>query len=130
MSSTWPRKAVLRSADASGVSALIVADAATDLYNPNAIRASLGTIFTMPVCEAGSDETLDWLRRHGLSVVAARVDGAVPYTEVAYRGPTAIVLGSEAKGLSSAWSADDLTAVRLPMLGAADSLNVSATAAV
>ncbi len=63
-------------------------------------------------------------------IVAARVDGSVPYTEIDYRGPTAVVLGSEAEGLSSAWTAADITAVRLPMLGAADSLNVSVTAAV
>ena len=65
-----------------------------------------------------------------MQIFAARVDGAVPYTEVDYRGPTAIVLGSEAAGLSPIWTGDDITAVRLPMLGAADSLNVSVTAAV
>ena len=122
--------AVLRSADAAGVSALIAADPKTDLYNPNAIRASLGTIFTMPVREATSEETLDWLRQNSFRILAARVDGSVPYTEVNYRGPTAIVLGSEADGLSPLWRGDDIQAVCLPMLGAADSLNVSATAAV
>jgi TrmH family RNA methyltransferase len=122
--------AVLRSADAAGVSALILADARTDLYNPNAIRASLGTIFTVPVCEAASDEALAWLREKNISIIAARVDGSVSYTEIDYRRPTAVVLGSEAEGLSSAWTAADITAVRLPMLGAADSLNVSAAAAV
>jgi TrmH family RNA methyltransferase len=122
--------AVLRSADAVGVSAVIVADGRTDLFNPNAIRASLGTIFTTPACEATSEETLAWLRARNFSVFAARVDGSVPYGEVDYRGPTAIVLGSEAAGLSSAWTGDDIRAVRLPMLGKADSLNVSVTAAV
>lgn len=122
--------AVLRTADAAGVSALIVADGRTDLYNPNAIRASLGTIFTKPVCEATSSQTLAWLRHRGCSIVAARVDGSVPYTDVDYRRPTAIVLGSEAQGLSPVWSGDDIRAIRLPMLGAADSLNVSVTAAV
>ena len=122
--------AVLRSADASGISALIVADAATDLYNPNAIRASLGTIFTMPVCSATTTETLAWLRHRGMAIYAARVDGSVPYTEVDYRRPAAVVLGSEAEGLSAAWPTDEVTAVSVPMLGVADSLNVSATAAV
>jgi TrmH family RNA methyltransferase len=122
--------AVLRSADAAGVSAVIVADGRTDLFNPNTIRASLGTIFTMPVCDAGSCEVLTWLRTHRFNILAARVDGSLPYTEVDYRGPTAIVLGSEAAGLSSFWTADDIQAVRLPMCGAADSLNVSVTAAV
>jgi len=122
--------AVLRSADGAGVSALIVADGGTDLFNPNAIRASLGTIFTMPLAAAGTAETIDWLRRHGLAVYAARGDGSLPYTEADLRGPAAIVLGPEATGLTPAWSGPWLTAVRLPMLGAADSLNVSATAAV
>jgi RNA methyltransferase, TrmH family len=122
--------AVLRSADAAGVSALILADARTDLYNPNAIRASLGTIFTVPVCEGSSDDVLAWLRENNISIVAARVDGSMPYTQIDYRRPTAVVLGSEAAGLSSAWSDLDITAVRLPMLGTADSLNVSAAAAV
>lgn len=122
--------AVLRSADAASVSALILADAKTDLYNPNAIRASLGTIFTVPLCEATSNDTLAWLRKNGFRIVVARVDGSVPYSKIDYGGPTAIVLGSESAGLSPAWTAADITAIRLPMLGVADSLNVSVTAAV
>ncbi len=122
--------AVLRSADGAGVSALIVADAATDLYNPNAIRASLGTIFTVPACEATATDTLAWLRGRGMKIYAARLDGALCYAAADYRGAAALVLGSEAAGLSPLWSAADVTAVRLPMLGAADSLNVSAAAAV
>ena len=122
--------AVLRSADGAGLAALILADPATDLYNPNAIRASLGTIFTVPVCETTSDEAIAWLRRQDMKIYAARVDATLPYTAADYRGPTALVLGSEATGLSPLWSAADVTAVRLPMLGVADSLNVSAAAAV
>ena len=122
--------AVLRTAEAAGLSALVVADGRTDLYNPNAIRASLGTIFTMPVCTATAQETLDWLRGHELAVYAARVDGSVLYTGVDYRPPVAIVLGSEAEGLTDVWTDAEVTPIRLPMLGAADSLNVSAAAAV
>jgi TrmH family RNA methyltransferase len=122
--------AVLRTADAAGVSALIVADARTDLYNPNVIRASLGTIFTLPVAQATTEETLSWLRSRRLTIYAARVDAAMPYTAADFRGPAAIVLGSEAEGLTPAWSGAEIQAVSLPMLGAADSLNVSATAAV
>ncbi len=122
--------AVLRSADAAGLSAVIVADGRTDLFNPNAIRASLGTIFTVPVCQAAGHEVLAWLRDRKFNVFAARVDGSVPYTEVDCRGPTALVLGSEASGLTPVWSGDDVQAIRLPMLGEADSLNVSVTAAV
>lgn len=122
--------AVLRSADGAGLSALIVADGRTDLFNPNAIRASLGTIFTVPVCEATSAETLAWLRRHGLRIFAARVDASLDYSAADFHGPAAIVLGSEAAGLSAAWQSADVTAIKIPMRGAADSLNVSATAAV
>ena len=122
--------AVVRSADGAGLSAVIVAGAGSDLYNPNAIRASLGTIFTLPVAAAGSAETLAWLRHQGLAIYAARVDGSVAYTDVDYRPRAAVVLGGEAAGLSDAWSAEEVTSIRLPMLGAADSLNVAAAAAV
>ena len=122
--------AVLRSAEAARVSALIVADAGTDLFNPNAIRASLGAIFSLPTCAATSAETLDWLRRQKLAIHAARVDGSLPYTEADYRGGCALVLGAESSGLSPTWTADDISPIRLPMFGQVDSLNVSSTAAV
>lgn len=122
--------AVIRTADAAGVSALVVADAGTDLYNPNVIRASLGTVFTLPVCTATSVETRAWLRSRGAKVFAARVGASQDYAQADYTGATAIVFGNEARGLSDVWSGDDVTAISLPMLGAADSLNVSATAAV
>ncbi|HZL91864.1 MAG TPA: RNA methyltransferase [Pirellulaceae bacterium] len=122
--------AVLRTADAAGVAALIVADGGTDLFNPNAIRASLGAIFTLPVCAASSAETLAWLRNNHCQIIAARVDGSTPYTQVNFRQPTAIVLGSEAHGLSDQWRGNDTISVSLPMLGQVDSLNVSSTAAV
>jgi len=122
--------AVVRSADGAGFTAVVLADPATDLYNPNAIRASLGTIFSLPVCTARTDEVIRWLQARGLAVAVARVDGSVAYTEFDFRGPAAVVLGSEAAGVSEAWSGEGTTAVRLPMLGSADSLNVSAAAAV
>jgi TrmH family RNA methyltransferase len=122
--------AVLRSADGAGVSALVAADPRTDLFNPNVIRASLGTVFSLGVAAAAPADVLAWLRGRGLQIVAARVEGSVSYAEVDYRRPTAIVLGSEAQGLTSLWAGEDMRAVRLPMLGVADSLNVSAAAAV
>lgn len=122
--------AVLRSADAAGVAAVIVADPHTDLFNPNCIRASLGAIFTMRVAQASANETLRWLRARGVRMLAARVDAEQLYTEVDWRGDVAVVLGSEATGLSADWHASDVTPIKLPMRGAADSLNVSATAAV
>jgi TrmH family RNA methyltransferase len=122
--------AILRSADAAGVAAVLVVDPRTDLYNPNCIRASMGTVFTLPVAVAIAGEARSWLREHEFAVLAARVDGAIDYTRADYTGRTAIVLGSEADGLSETWTGDDIVAVRLPMLGKADSLNVSVTAAV
>jgi len=122
--------AIIRTADAAGVAAVIVADGGTDLYNPNAIRASLGAIFTVPVCTAPTAEALGWLREHHFRIFAARVDGAVEYTSADFCGPAAIALGSEAQGLSKAWQAADITAIHLPLLGSVDSLNLSATAAV
>lgn len=122
--------AVLRSADGAGVDAVIVADPRTDLFNPNTIRASLGTVFNPHVCTATTDETLAWLRGLGLAIYAARPDATLLYTDADLRGGAAIVLGSEAEGLSSAWLAPSATGVALPMRGIADSLNVSATAAV
>jgi TrmH family RNA methyltransferase len=122
--------AILRTADAAGIAALIVAEGGTDLYNPNAIRASLGAIFSVPVCQAASDATIDWLRSQSFRVVAARVDGPIEYTQVDFRGRVAIVLGSEAHGLSTAWQVSYVQSIKLPMLGTVDSLNLSATAAV
>ena len=122
--------AVLRSADGAGLDAVIAADPRTDLFNPNAIRASLGTIFAVPVASATTAETLGWLRAHGFRIVTARVDGSVLHTDADLTGPLAIVLGSEAGGLTAAWEAPDVVPVRLPMRGTADSLNVSVAAAV
>jgi len=124
--------AVCRSADGAGLDALIAAGSAGSVepWNPNAVRASLGTVFTLAVAVATTADVLAWLRENGLRIVAARVDGSVPYTEVDMAGPVALVLGSEARGLTDAWSGSDVTAVRLPMHGRADSLNVAAAAAI
>lgn len=122
--------AVLRSADGAGLSAVLVADPRTDLFNPNTIRASLGTVFTMPVAVASAEEILAFLAQHGLAVYAARVEAPMPYTQADFRQPAAIVLGSEAEGLSARWQGPSVQAICLPMRGVADSLNVSAAAAV
>jgi TrmH family RNA methyltransferase len=121
---------IVRSADAAGLAAVVVADERTDLFNPNTIRASLGTVFSMRLCTAETDQLLAWLHAAGMQIYAARVDGERLYTEVDCTGPTALVLGAEAEGLSSAWHTAGVTSIHLPMCGVADSLNVSATAAV
>ncbi len=122
--------AVLRSVDGAGGDGLIAADPRADLWSPNAIRASLGTIFSVPTAAAPSDEVVAWCRERSIRLVAARVDAATPYTDADLVGPVALVLGSEASGLSTAWQGPQVEAVRLPMHGVADSLNVSVAAAV
>ncbi len=122
--------AVLRSADGAAVDAVVAASPRTDLFNPNAVRASAGTIFTVPLAAAPTVDVLAWLRERGLRIVAARVDAGQRYTELDLTGPLALVVGAEADGLGVAWSAPDVTAVHLPMLGVADSLNVSVSAAI
>lgn len=122
--------AILRSADGAAVDALIAADPRTDLFNPNTIRASVGTAFTVPLATASTEATLLFLRARGMRIIAARVDAETDYIDADLRGPLAIVLGAEAEGLSTAWSGTDVTAVRLPMLGVGDSLNVSVAAAI
>ena len=122
--------AIVRTADAVGASAVIAADPRTDVFNPNAIRASLGTLFSLPIAVGSAVEVLDWLVDHGVTPVAARVDGPMPYTDADLGGPVAVVLGSEAGGLTSTWSDPRVKPVRIPMLGVADSLNVSVAAAV
>jgi TrmH family RNA methyltransferase len=122
--------AIVRSADGAGADAVVVAGGPIDPWNPNAIRASLGTVFTMPIAVAPTEDVLGWLRAVGLQPFAARVDGSLAYVDADLAGPAALILGSEAAGLSDAWRGPDVTAIRLPMLGRADSLNVAATAAV
>jgi len=122
--------AILRTADGAALNAVVVADTATDLFNPNIIRASIGTVFAVPVAVASSGDVLTWLQQRQIDIVAARVDGSVDYDKADYSGAVAIALGSEARGLSDAWGELARSSVKLPMLGVADSLNVSATAAV
>ena len=121
--------AVLRSADAAGVSAVIVADPATDLYNPNCIRASLGTVFSVPVCVATGQQALDWLRASELTIYAARLDNATDYRQVRLVPRAPSCWGAKWPGCRSG-GAPRTSRLKLPMLGVADSLNISATAAV
>ena len=121
--------AILRSADGAGADA-VIAVGGTDLFNPNVIRASVGTVFSIPVVAAPIDEVAAWLRERGLRIVATRVDSPTLHVDADLRGPVAVVLGSEAEGLSATWQGEGVTSIRLPMEGVADSLNVSAAAAV
>ena len=121
--------AILRSADGAGASA-VIAVGGTDVFNPNVVRASVGTVFTVPVAAAPIEDTQAWLRARGLRIVTTRVDSPTLHVDADLRGSVALVLGSEAEGLSHGWAGDDVESVRLPMEGVADSLNVSAAAAI
>lgn len=116
---------ILRSADAAGVQALIVCDRCTDLNNPNVVRASIGTLFSVPVAEASSPDTLAWLRARNIRILAATPHAEADYFDVDLSGPVAIVVGAEQYGLSDLWMREADLKVRIPMLGQADSLNVS-----
>jgi RNA methyltransferase, TrmH family len=122
--------AILRTADAAGVAAVIAADPVTDWGNPNVVRASKGTVFSVPVASASTAAVLTWAAERSLTVVAAAPDGDVLLTEADMSGPTAIVVGSEARGLPGVWLERASTRVRIPMFGRADSLNVATSAAI
>lgn len=124
--------AVLRSADGAGMDAVILVDAVTDLFNPNAIRASLGTIFSMQVASVSFDQYREWLTKHPLRQFLAICDPSTEsYERADFNQPCAIVLGNEAEGLTDRWlQLDNSECIRLPMRGIADSLNVSVAAAV
>ena len=116
---------MLRSCDAAGTDALILCDKRTDLWNPNVVRASTGVLFSMPIPEASSQETFDWLKKRGVAIVAATPHTEKMYTDVDLTQPVAIAVGAEEFGLSPLWMDNADIKVRLPMMGAADSLNVA-----
>lgn len=122
--------AILRSADAAGVDGVIVCGRSTDIYNPNAVRASLGTIFTVPVVKAEVSEIISWLKERGIKTVATTPHTEVEYFDADLKGPCAIVMGSEHEGLSDAWLKEADVKVRIPMKGEADSLNLSVSTAL
>ena len=123
--------AVFRSADAAGVDGVMIADAMLDPFHSNAIRSSMGTVFHLPMMRDSSATIHHWLNEREFLIAAAWCSGdTVPYTAVDFRRPAAIVLGSEAEGLTDIWNREGILSVTLPMLGVADSLNVSVAAGI
>lgn len=122
--------AILRTADAAGVDAVIVCDPQTDFYNPNVVRSSLGCVFTQPIASAASDDTIAWLRKNNLRIFCTSLKASKPYHEVDFRGPAAIVMGTEATGLSETWTSQSDANIIIPMQGTIDSMNVSTATAV
>ncbi len=122
--------AMLRTADAAGVDALIAAAPLTDWGNPNIVRSSKGAVFTVPVATADNAETIAWLREHQIQIVAATPQAEMVYTDADLRGRVAIAVGTEKTGLSPAWLGEADVQVRIPMVGKVNSLNVATATAL
>lgn len=121
---------MLRTADAVGADAVIVADATTDPFNPNVVRASTGTLFTVPLAVASTDQTLAWLVDRGVAILATTPDTETDLWDADLRGSVAVVVGAEQYGLSEVWLGSADVRVRIPMAGMADSLNAAMAAGV
>lgn len=122
--------AVLRSADAAGADAVIICDPRTDLYNPNLIRASIGAIFTVPCVACSSEEAISFFKEKGIQILTAQLQDSSLYYDCDMKRGTAIVMGTEATGLTDSWRQAADAHIRIPMLGQLDSLNVSVSAAI
>ena len=122
--------AILRTADAAGVDAVLVCDPRVDAYSPNVVRASRGTLFTVPVVETKSTQALVYLQRHGIQILAATPSAEAEYTYQNLRLPLAVAVGTEDEGLSDLWMSHADQRVKIPMLGKVNSLNVSIATAL
>ncbi len=122
--------AVLRTADAANLDAVVICDPQTDIYNPNAIRSSIGCIFTVPVVTSSTPETIAWLRSKNIRMFGTTLTAIQFYHETDFRGPAAIIMGSEASGLSKEWLNEADEHIKIPMNGKIDSMNVSTAAAI
>ena len=122
--------AILRTAEAAGVDAVIVCDPLTDLYNPNLIRASIGGVFSVPVAVSTSKECIAFLKEHKIRILTAQLQDSYEYYDYDMHGATAIVMGTESTGLTQQWRDAADAHIRIPMLGRLDSLNVSVSAAI
>lgn len=122
--------ALLRTADAANLDAVIIANPKTDLYNPNIIRSSVGCLFTRKVATAPTAEIIDWIRSKGIDMYCAALSASVNYHTVDYTRPSAVVVGTEATGLTDEWLQASTQNIIIPMQGEIDSMNVSVAAAI
>ena len=122
--------AILRSAEAAGIDALIVCDPLTDMYNPNVIRASIGGVFCVPTAVCTSQECIVFLKQHGIKILTSQLQDSYEYYDYDMTQGTAIVMGTESTGLTNQWREAADAHIRIPMLGRLDSLNVSVSAAI
>lgn len=122
--------AILRTADAAGVDAVIICDRQTDFYNPNVIRSSVGCVFTKQVAAATSEEALAWLKKNHIRIYCTYLQASSPYHTMDFTTPCAVVMGTESTGLSETWVKNSDNNIIIPMQGKIDSMNVSTAAAV
>ena len=122
--------AILRTADAAGLDGVIICDPQTDFYNPNVIRSSLGCVFTMAIASATSGEAIEWLKKNKINIYGTYLKASRPYYEIDFTKSSAVVLGTEATGLSDEWVKNTDANIIIPMRGRIDSMNVSNAAAV
>ena len=122
--------AIVRTCDGAGIDGVIVCDRSTDIYNPNVIRSSIGTIFCVKVIQSSNQRALTFLKSRKCTIYTTSPYASTPYSQIQFKGACAIVLGSEKKGVSNFWIDNSDIKVAIPMSGQADSLNVSTTAAI
>ncbi|OIP03930.1 MAG: rRNA methyltransferase [Bacteroidetes bacterium CG2_30_32_10] len=122
--------AILRTADAANVDAVIICNPKTDIYNPNVIRSSVGCLFTNQVVACTTEEAIDWLRKQNISIFPTHLNAKEFYHQVDFKQPSAIIMGTEDRGLSNKWLASDFKQIKIPMNGKIDSMNVSNATAI
>lgn len=122
--------AILRTADAVQVDGVIICESKTDVYNPNVIRASLGTVFSVPLAVINNNEALEYLQKNKINILAATPDAKEKYFNMNLKKPSAILFGTEHEGLSDFWLENANTKILIPMKGQINSLNVSVSAAL
>ncbi len=122
--------ALLRTADAAGIDAVLIANPKTDMFNPNIIRTSIGCVFTTKIATGTTSEILAYLKNNNVAIYGAALTASVEYQTIDYTQSSAIVVGTEATGLSDEWLDNTTNNIIIPMRGAIDSMNVSVSAAI
>ncbi len=122
--------AALRTADAAGVDAVFIANPRTEIYNPNIIRSSLGSVFTVQICLANTIEIINFFKAKKIKIFSTLIKKSKDYKSVNYKEPCAIIIGKESSSISKEWIENSDEFVKIPMKGKMDSLNLSITAAI
>jgi len=122
--------ALLRTADAANIDAVIIANPKSDLYNPNIVRSSVGCLFTTQIAVGSSEEVISYLQKNKIDIYSATLQNSNSYLDINYKNSTALIVGTEATGLSEIWRNQSTQNINIPMEGEIDSMNVSVAAAI